>query len=78
MYTEEKIREITNNALEAFWESVAEQLPEIKTGDMAPGDIVPFEMFARQTVETWIENNKPEKPFSGLLRWFYLKSINKQ
>jgi hypothetical protein len=48
--TEPRLREATDKALDAFWQSVVESYPEIKTGDMS----IELESHIRYEAERWI------------------------
>jgi hypothetical protein len=56
------VSQITESALDAFWERVATLLPGIP-GDMAPGQTHPLERIALQTLALWVTNNHPQ--FAG-------------
>lgn len=55
-------RALAANARQAFWDAVAEQCPEVTTGDMAPGEDLAFERESISVVETWLRNNVPDEP----------------
>ena len=55
---EEQLKAIAEIAKQAFWKSVAEQLPEIKTGDLAPMPSFYFEEACEMAVRIWYETNK--------------------
>ncbi len=52
-----KIEELTQNALDAFWNIVAKQYPQAKTGDMSPLTTAKLSTAAETAVVEWIENN---------------------
>jgi hypothetical protein len=56
----ETVCEVTEGALDAFWAHVAEHMPSVPSGDMAPGECDPLESNARQTVARWVTNNHPK------------------
>lgn len=58
--TDSKIRDVVEIAQTAFWQSVAEQLPQIKTGDLAPLDQVVFDLNCERVIRTWIDTNSEE------------------
>lgn len=48
---------ITREAMNAFWEVVAEGYPECCTGDLGPSATQDFEQSAFKVVTTWRDNN---------------------
>jgi len=42
-----------NAGLEAFWDAVAKELPECKTGDFPPDAQMEFERVARSAIKYW-------------------------
>jgi len=44
-------------ALQAFWASIAESYPEIKTGDMNPSFVEQLDLAASRAARHWIETN---------------------
>ena len=50
---------VIENALLAFWASVAEEVPEAKTGDLSPDLDLAFRDSARRVIQSWIERNTP-------------------
>ena len=55
---EEQLKAIAEIARQAFWKSVAEQLPEITTGDLGPMPSFYFEEACECVIEIWYETNK--------------------
>jgi hypothetical protein len=51
------IDKLVEAAMDAFWESVANEYPEATTGDMSPLAEIAFENAARSAVVEWIANN---------------------
>ena len=49
------------NAQEAFWEVIADEFPEIKSGDFSPGDAFEFDQAIRNAVEAWYDGNLPSR-----------------
>lgn len=54
---ENKLRAVTESALEAFWASVAERFPEAESGDVSPQPAIELKLAAEKAVAEWIENN---------------------
>jgi hypothetical protein len=54
---EDKLKKIMNKAQMAFWASVAEDLPEIKTGDFWPLETYKFDEVCLTAVKRWHSNN---------------------
>lgn len=52
------LEDIRNKAIQAFWTSVTEDCPDIKTGDLSPMTVNAFDNFADALIEDWIEMNK--------------------
>ena len=50
-----RLNKIAETALEAFWDSVAEQCPEIMTGDEVP--MAQFEEKSKKAIQEWHFNN---------------------
>lgn len=53
---------------EAFWEVIAKQFPEIKTGDLSPDAVFEFSRSCNKVVEQWYNANSPDsdvKHFEG-------------
>lgn len=58
MTTEEKrFDTATQDALDAFWNVIAQRYPEIRTGDMGPDEVFTMQAQAEQWVRWWLENN---------------------
>jgi hypothetical protein len=64
----QKIEDVTKTAMEAFWNSIASQFPNAKTGDLSPDATVRLENAAEHAVSEWIDNNARPMPTSG--PWF--------
>jgi hypothetical protein len=56
-YDEEQVREITNQAIDAFWNKVVEMIPEARSGDIDPMAVQKMENFLTDMVKYWIQNN---------------------
>lgn len=50
----DKILELAQNA---FWESIAESYPDIKSGDCSPEALIEFDIACTNVVIHWLENN---------------------
>lgn len=46
-------------ATDAFWASIAQSYPHIKTGDLDPGSASAFEELAEKTARSWLSFNEP-------------------
>ena len=53
-----RLESVLENAREAFWISVAEQYPEIKSGDFSPSDTLAFEEMTEKYVKVWLDGNE--------------------
>lgn len=52
---------LANEALDAFWEVIVHHYPEATYGDMAPEQIIPFQLAAVDAIDAWINNNVPRR-----------------
>ena len=57
--SQEKIRSICTKATMAFWDVVANSLPEIKTGDVCVADAFKWQADTEAAVQKWIDTNWP-------------------
>lgn len=57
IFNEERISEVTEKAIEKFWEEVASQYPEIKTGDISIGNVTRFTQVAESMIYSWLQIN---------------------
>jgi hypothetical protein len=57
--SKKQIADVVEEALEAFWASVASAYPEATTGDLTPGAEFPLKKAATAAVEEWVEYNVP-------------------
>jgi hypothetical protein len=55
--TLERIEEVREKALEAFWEVVAKSFPQISTGDFPPEEVMRQNEEAQRAIELWVEFN---------------------
>ncbi len=53
----QKLDEIASKAQEAFWNVVAKELPQIKTGDFFPEQQLKFDQACFNAVKDWYKNN---------------------
>lgn len=61
-----RLKDTVDRGLTAFWEIVAAQYPEIKSGDMDPGVQANLEEVAEGAVRFWLFVNSPvENDFLG-------------
>lgn len=54
---QQKITAAVDDAMEAFWASVANSFPEAKTGDLDPGVDTHFSAAADKAVKAWVNSN---------------------
>ena len=55
----------TNQALEAFWETVALRFPEAQSGDLSPLTTVRLSIVAKDAIAEWVANNLPTTVGTG-------------
>jgi hypothetical protein len=53
----DELRELTNEALDAFWGAIVKRYPQATTGDLSPWPTMKLRMAAEDAIEEWIENN---------------------
>lgn len=58
--TRKELQEVAAEAEQKFWLSVAEQLPEIKTGDLSIQNTVGFSIDCEAMVMIWFRTNGGE------------------
>lgn len=61
--TKRTIEAVVEDALFAFWASVASAYPEATTGDLTPAASYPLKKAATVAVEEWVEYNVEDNPF---------------
>lgn len=49
------------SAEDAFWASVVDSFPEIKTGDLSPDVTIPFKLMMENAVVSWLKSNAPNE-----------------
>lgn len=55
-----RLENALNEAQYAFWSVIAEQYPEIKSGDMMPLDVFAFEEALEKGVIAWLDTNQED------------------
>lgn len=55
-------RKAVRSAYERFWEALAAEFPEIKSGDLSVEADTKFQVACREAAETWLEQNQPAPP----------------
>lgn len=63
-----KIEELTEQALEAFWDIISGSFPDARAGDLSPLVANRLNTAAEAAVEEWIDGNVPPRPTPG--SWF--------
>lgn len=64
-----KLDKVFEEAEMAFWEAVAESLPEIKSGDFSPSDSAKIEKAMKEAIQSWYEGNQSaDKSASEIIR----------
>ena len=53
------IRELADQALDAFWQSIAKRHPEADTGDLSPWCTIRLQDAAEDAIQEWLDNNLP-------------------
>ena len=61
MIDDEKIHEASRKAHDAFWETLAEQFPEIDTGDLPTEEAESFDLRCLETARLWVRLNEPDE-----------------
>jgi len=49
------------NALDAFWDTIADAHPEAKTGDLSPATTAALEDAANKALDEWVAQNCPSQ-----------------
>jgi hypothetical protein len=57
---DKRFKYAVENADCAFWASIAESYPEIKSGDLGPDVVIPFTIMTEKAVAAWLTGNAPE------------------
>lgn len=53
----QQLNQIVQEAIDAFWHTIATNYPQIKTGDLDPMTVVRFDQYCRQVVAEWLYSN---------------------
>jgi hypothetical protein len=53
------LRELADQALEAFWEVIVEHYPQAESGDLCPWLTIKLQIAAENAIEAWIDSNIP-------------------
>lgn len=61
MIDDEKIKEASLKAHEAFWETLAEQFPDINTGDFPLEEAGLFDLQCLEAARLWVRLNEPDE-----------------
>lgn len=56
-----RVEEAVEKAGDAFWNVIAKEFPEIKTGDFAPDAHMTLEYALKKAVNTWYDSNREKK-----------------
>lgn len=54
-----RVAAATAQAEEAFWTALATALPEARSGDLAPSELVAWERARDTAIAAWLANNVP-------------------
>ena len=57
----DEIRELTDNAMQAFWQVIAERFPQATAGDLSIDRTIRFGVAGEEAVREWIINNAVPK-----------------
>ena len=57
MDAQTRIQLASAKAQEAFWDVIAKEFPEAKSGDFSPADSVAFDSACVQAATAWVEGN---------------------
>lgn len=55
------VKDVTEDALEAFWKVVAKRYPSAKYGDLSPHADFALKRAAEAAITEWVEENVPAK-----------------
>jgi hypothetical protein len=55
----DELSELTDQALDAFWQVICHRFPQAKSGDLGPWPTIQLQIAAEKAVEEWIDNNVP-------------------
>ena len=51
------LRELTDQALDAFWQVIVKRFPDATTGDLTPWTTIKLQIAAEHAVEEWVDGN---------------------
>ena len=54
---EQRIKEASEKAQEAFWNEIVKAFPEAKYGDIAPELIIAFDEMCEKVITHWVNTN---------------------
>lgn len=57
----DRLTEVNDIAIGAFWAVVAKMYPECKTGDLDKDNEIHFDSMCLNMVQTWVKENAPKK-----------------
>ena len=61
MIDDERIQEASRKANDAFWETLADQFPEISSGEYPPEEAEMFELQCLEVSRLWVRLNEEEE-----------------
>jgi hypothetical protein len=60
MIDDERIQEASRKANDAFWEALADQFPEINSGEYPPEEAEMFDLQCLEAARLWVRLNEEE------------------
>jgi len=54
-------KDVTDEALDAFWDVIVKRYPQAVTGDLSPGATIALQMAAEDAAHEWIVSNVPKQ-----------------
>jgi hypothetical protein len=51
------LRKLTDQALDAFWQAIDNRYPQATAGDLSPWSTIRLQIAAEEAVAEWIDNN---------------------
>lgn len=57
-----RLHHATVKAQEAFWAAIADEFPEVKSGDFSPAATDAFDSACMSAGSSWVAGNWPETP----------------
>jgi hypothetical protein len=57
--TEDQIRLLTDEALDAFWQVIANHFPQATGGELSIDRTIRLQVVAEEAIEEWIKQNVP-------------------